>query len=280
MKKIMLFLITLVVLMFCGFYFHFQNTALQVTKIVIEDDKIPENFNKYRIIQLSDFHNTTSKKLSNKLIEEIQKQKPNIIVVTGDLIDSRRTNVEVAINFLKAIKDVAPIYYVTGNHESRISKYKHLKEEMNNLGINVLENKVLEIKKDNAIVNLIGINDPSFSNTTEFEDWEIIKSEINSLNYNDDFYTILLSHRPEVFDTYVNENINLIFSGHAHGGQIRLPFIGGIYVPSQGLFPKYTSGKYVEKNTTMIVSRGIGNSLFPFRINNRPELIVVELKSK
>ena len=100
------------------------------------------------------------------------------------------------------------------------------------------------------------------------------------MSYNKDIYTILLSHRPELFDTYVSENINLIFSGHAHGGQIRIPFVGGIVAPNQGLFPKYTSGKYEEKNTTMIVSRGIGNSIIPFRINNRPELIVVELRSK
>lgn len=280
MKKIVIISLIVILLLFCGFYLYFQNTALQVTKFFIVDSKIPKSFNNYRIIQLSDFHNTTSKKLTNQLVEEITKEEPNIIVITGDLIDSRRTNVDVAIDFLGKIKDIAPIYYVSGNHESRISEYETLKKEMNDLGINLLDNEVIEIQKKDDIINLIGIDDPSFSNTIEVDDCEIIEDQIKSVNYDENFYTILLSHRPEAFKTYVNENINLIFSGHAHGGQIRLPFIGGIFVPNQGFFPKYTSGKYEEKNTTMIVSRGIGNSLFPFRINNRPELIVVELKNK
>ena len=280
MKRIIIISLIVILLLFCGFYLYFQNTALQVTKFFIVDSKIPKSFNNYRIIQLSDFHNTTSKKLTNQLVEEITKEEPNIIVITGDLIDSRRTNVDVVINFLGKIKDIAPIYYVSGNHESRISEYETLKKEMNGLGINLLDNKVIEIQKKDDIINLIGIDDPSFSNTIEVDDCEIIEDQIKSVNYDENFYTILLSHRPEAFKTYVNENINLIFSGHAHGGQIRLPFIGGIFVPNQGFFPKYTSGKYEEKNTTMIVSRGIGNSLFPFRINNRPELIVVELKNK
>ena len=280
MKKIVIISLIVILLLFCGFYLYFQNTALQVTKFLIVDSKIPKNFNNYRIIQLSDFHNTTSKKLTNQLVEEITKEEPDIIVITGDLIDSRRTNVDVAIDFLGKIKDIAPIYYVSGNHESRISEYETLKKEMNDLGINLLDNEVIEIQKKDDIINLIGIDDPSFSNTIEVDDSEIIENQIKSINYDENFYTILLSHRPEAFKIYVNENINLIFSGHAHGGQIRLPFIGGIFVPNQGFFPKYTSGKYEEKNTTMIVSRGIGNSLFPFRINNRPELIVVELKNK
>lgn len=280
MKKIVIISLIVILLLFCGFYLYFQNTALQVTKFLIVDSKIAKSFNNYRIIQLSDFHNTTSKKLTNQLVEEITKEEPDIIVITGDLIDSRRTNVDAAIDFLGKIKDIAPIYYISGNHESRISEYETLKKEMNDLGINLLDNEVIEIQKKDDIINLIGIDDPSFSNTIEVDDSEIIEDQIKSINYGENFYTILLSHRPEAFKTYVNENINLIFSGHAHGGQIRLPFIGGIFVPNQGFFPKYTSGKYEEKNTSMIVSRGIGNSLFPFRINNRPELIVVELKNK
>lgn len=279
-KRIIIISIILIILLLLGFYLNFENTTLQVTNYDISDSKIPEEFNNYRIIQISDFHNTTLKKLSSDLLEEIKKQAPDIIVITGDLIDSRKTDVNVAIKFLKGIKDIAPIYYVTGNHEARLSEYKKLKEEMNNLGINVLENQAIEIQKNDALLNLIGVDDPSFANEIGVEDGEILRTEISSLSYNKDIYTILLSHRPELFDTYVSENINLIFSGHAHGGQIRIPFVGGIVAPNQGLFPKYTSGKYEEKNTTMIVSRGIGNSIIPFRINNRPELIVVELRSK
>lgn len=277
-KMIIIVSIILIMMLLFGFYLYFQNTVLEVTKHEILDSKIPENFNNYKIIQISDFHNTSSKKLSNMVVSEIKKQAPDMIVITGDFIDSRNTNLNVSINFLKEIKDIASIYYIAGNHESRTSEYKKLKSEMLSLGINILENKVIEIQKDNDILNLIGINDPSFTNNALVEDSEIIKTEINDLIYNKDNYTILLSHRPESFKIYVDENIDLIFSGHAHGGQIRIPIIGGIVAPNQGLFPKYTTGKYVKEDTTMIVSRGIGNSLFPFRINNRPELIVVNLK--
>lgn len=279
-KRIIVISIIMIILLLLGFYLNFENITLQVTNYDISDSKIPEEFNNYKIIQISDFHNNTLTKLSSDLLKEIKEQEPNIIVITGDLIDSRKTDVNIAIKFLKEIKDIAPIYYVTGNHEARLSEYKKLKEEMNNLGINVLENQAIEIQQNDALLNLIGVEDPSFTNEIGVEEGEILRTEISGLNYNKDIYTILLSHRPELFDTYVSENINLIFSGHAHGGQIRIPFVGGIVAPNQGLFPKYTSGKYEENNTTMIVSRGIGNSIIPFRINNRPELIVVELRSK
>ena len=128
---------------------------------------------------------------------------------------------------------------------------------MSNLGVNILENKVEILKQNDSEINLIGINDPNFNHEFVITDSEVIQTEIEKLEYDKESYTILLSHRPEVFETYVSENIDLIFTGHAHGGQIRLPFVGGIIAPNQGLFPKYTSGKYEEKNTTMIVNRGI-----------------------
>ena len=271
LKKIIM-IYSVIILFLCGFYLNFENTTLQVTKYDITDNKLPENFNNFKIVQISDYHNTNSTKLSKNLIKEIKKQEPNIIVLTGDLIDARKTNINIAINFIKQIKDIAPIYYITGNHEASSSEYKKLKEEMINLGINILENKVAVIQKNNEQLNLIGINDPKFTKEVSIGDSEIIRRQIDNLKYDKDIYTILLSHRPEAFNTYVNKNINLILSGHAHGGQIRIPFIGGVIAPNQGLFPEYTSGKYKKENSTMVVSRGIGNSIIPFRINNRPEL--------
>lgn len=279
-KRTIIILIIAMIILLLGLYLYLENATLQVTKFDITNSKIPKDFNNYIIIQVSDFHNTTSEKLYNYLVKEIETQKPNIIALTGDLIDSRKTDINAAINFLKDIKDIAPIYYVTGNHEARVSEYSKLKEQMNILGVNILENKAIAIRKNNSTLNLIGINDPSFANENTVSDNEIIRTEINNLDYDKDIYTILLSHRPEVFNTYVSEKIDLVFTGHAHGGQIRIPFIGGVVAPNQGFLPEYTSGKYEENNTTMIVSRGIGNSIFPFRINNRPELVVIKLNSK
>ena len=279
-RRTIITLIIAIIILLSVIYLYIENTTLQVTKFEITNSKIAEDFNNYKIIQVSDFHNTTSEKLYNDLVEEIKTQKPNIIALTGDLIDSRKTDINVAIEFLKDIKDIAPIYYVTGNHESRVDEYSQLKEQMKSLGVNILDSKAIVLKQKETKINLIGIADPNFSNEVAVSDSEIIKTEINALEYDKNSYTILLSHRPEAFNTYVSENIDLVFTGHAHGGQIRIPFVGGVVAPNQGFFPKYTSGKYVEKNTTMIVSRGIGNSIIPFRINNRPDLIVVELRSK
>jgi predicted MPP superfamily phosphohydrolase len=101
---------------------------------------------------------------------------------------------------------------------------------------------------------------------------------LDNLMHEEDKYSILLSHRPELFHIYVDNNIDLVLSGHAHGGQFRIPFIGGIVAPNQGLFPKYDAGLFGEKETNMIVSRGIGNSIIPFRFNNPPEIIIIELQ--
>ena len=278
MKKItIIFSIICLLLILCGIYFYFENTTLEVSTYQIATNKIPNEFNNYKIIQISDFHNNTSSKLTKKLIAEIKNQKPNIIVITGDLIDSTKTNVDIAIDMIKEIIEIAPIYYVTGNHEARTNEYDNLKSQMIELGVKILENEAQEIQLNNSTINILGINDPSFNKERDILDSEIVKSNMENIRYNEDDFTILLSHRPEVFKIYVEKNIDLVFTGHAHGGQIRLPFIGGIIAPNQGAFPEYTDGIYREKDTTMVVSRGIGNSIIPFRVNNRPELVIVEL---
>ena len=194
-------------------------------------------------------------------------------------------------NFIKKINDIAPIYYVSGNHENLIDKKsnKELEDKLIESKVNIINNKVENIIIDNQKINIIGINDPlsidDIKNTEKNSaiklktdnDSDYVKSALNDINYDKSLYTILLIHRPELFDTYVSENINLVFTGHAHGGQFRFPFSNGLIAPNQGLFPKYTSGMFTKNNTSMIVSRGIGNSVIPYRINNKPELVVVKL---
>ena len=127
----------------------------------------------------------------------------------------------------------------------------------------------------------MGIEDPDFYNVIGSEaEKETARSNIEKLQYTEDDFSLLLSHRPELFDVYVEEEVDLVLTGHAHGGQFRLPVIGGLVAPNQGLFPKYDSGMFVEDDTHMIVSRGIGNSIIPLRINNPPEIVVVKLTAK
>ncbi|HCX05009.1 MAG TPA: phosphoesterase, partial [Clostridiales bacterium] len=131
---------------------------------------------------------------------------------------------------------------------------------------------------DNESINIMGLKDPAFlsSNYLEGINTREIEEFLSTYESRKDF-EIVLSHRPELLNLYEKYNIDIIFAGHAHGGQIRLPFIGGILAPDQGFFPKYDEGRYDGGNTTMYVSRGLGNSIFPIRVFNRPELVVVNL---
>ena len=148
-------------------------------------------------------------------------------------------------------------------------------------GVIVLEDVRIEISLEGEAITLIGINDPSYQTDYLFGDSEtVMNTKLEELHTENSEFTVLLSHRPELFDTYVDQDIDLVLSGHAHGGQFRLPFIGGLVAPNQGLFPEYDAGIYTEDNTNMLVSRGVGNSIFPFRINNRPEVILIELQAK
>ena len=148
-------------------------------------------------------------------------------------------------------------------------------------GVIVLEDKAVQLERSGSLLTLIGLSDPNFAirNNLFNEVPAMISTKLNDLTKDETNYTILLSHRPELFDTYVSCGVDLVLSGHAHGGQFRLPLIGGLVAPNQGFFPKYDAGLYTEGSTNMIVSRGIGNSIIPLRFNNRPEIVLVEFRA-
>ena len=277
MKKF--FKIILIIIIMTSLYLYYENNKLQISNYNIINDSIPNDFNNYKILQISDFHNTKSKILTKDLIKEIKKQNPNIIVLTGDIIDSRKIAINLAINFIKEINDIAPIYFISGNHEANINNYQEFQDKLKENNVIILDNKVQILEMNESKINLIGIDDPMMKHSPYESDEDIVNSELKLIDYNKKNYSILLSHRPELFETYANNDIDLVLSGHSHGGQIRIPFIGGLVAPNQGLFPKYTSGKNENNKTTMIISRGIGNSILPFRINNRPELIIITLNN-
>lgn len=256
------------------------NTALVLNEYTISNEKLPPAFSGFRIAQVSDLHNTQIGKNNENLLEMLRNAKPDMIAITGDLIDSRNTDLSVALDFVAQAVKIAPCYYVSGNHEARVSEYPALKAELCRLGVTVLENQSLSITSNGDSITLIGVNDPSFETDYLLGDAQsLMDSTLQALAPQEESFTILLSHRPELFSVYAKNEIDLIFSGHAHGGQFRLPFIGGLFAPNQGFFPEYDAGSYINGNTQMIVSRGLGNSLFPFRFNNRPEVILIELHS-
>ena len=257
------------------------NTALKINEFEILSDRIPQGLDGFRIAQVSDLHNAEFGEENWKLIKMLSQTDPDIIVLTGDLIDSRQTDLDVALEFAWQAGKIARVYYVSGNHEARVPEYEDLKIGLVKAGVVILENQKVQITREGESITLMGIDDPSFQENYLFGDAEgVAKQAISDLQDASDGYTILLSHRPELFDTYVDSGVDLVFSGHAHGGQFRLPFVGGLAAPNQGLFPKYDAGKFTEENTTMIVSSGVGNSIIPIRFNNRPEIVVVQLKSQ
>ncbi|MGM9552321.1 MAG: metallophosphoesterase [Clostridia bacterium] len=267
-KKYILAIFIAVIAIVSGIMIYVGNSAVGITQYEISDKKIPESFSNFRIAQISDLHNTDN---NEKIIGKLKSVKPDIIVITGDMIDARNTKVSVALDFTERAVKIAPVYYVTGNHEARrITQYNFLKEGLIDLGVSVMENTVTEIEKNGEKITLIGLHDTGFDFNTG------IDYSLKSVLPDNESYKILLAHRPEYFEKY--KGVDLVFSGHAHGGQVRLPFIGGLFAPGQGIFPKYDGGVYQDGDLTMVVSRGLGNSLFPFRVNNNPEIVVVTLK--
>ena len=260
-----------VVIICLSFYLHWNNTALEVTHYTVSSGRVPESFDGYKIVQISDLHNTEFGKDNSRLLYEIRQLHPDMIVLTGDLIDSRRTNIDIAVEFAGQAAQIAPVYYAPGNHEARLSDPHILYAMLTDAGVNVLLDQSVTVWQDSDKLQLVGAVDRAPKKESELAD------VLPSLLPEEDF-TILLSHRPEYFDTYVLCGADLIFTGHVHGGQFRLPFIGGLFTPSQGFFPKYDDGVFTSGKTNMVISRGLGNSLFPFRLNNRPEIVVVTLQ--
>lgn len=257
------------------------NTAIQLTYVRIIDEKIPDEFEGFSILHISDLHNAEFGKKQDRLLKAIKGSSADMIVITGDLIDSNHTDIKKAMDLIDGAVKFAPVYYVSGNHEAWSEYYSVLKKQMLMAGVKMLEDEGIEIKRNGASITLLGINDPDFvSGLDWFETQAFVGSILKNIAGEENKYRILLSHRPELLDVYADNNINLVLCGHAHGGQVRLPFIGGLVAPNQGFFPKYYEGVYQKEQTKMIVSRGLGNSIIPLRINNRPELVIVELSGR
>lgn len=278
LNKKMGLIVSILVILCLGIWTLWGNTALEVNEYEIVSDRIPEAFSGFRIAQVSDLHNAEFGEGNEKLIELLSQTDPDMIVITGDLIDSRHTDIEIALEFARQAIKLAPVYYVSGNHEARVHEYEDLKMGLAEAGVIVLEDQKVQITREGESIIIMGIDDPSFQEDYLFGDAaSVTSSALSELQNESDRYTVLLAHRPELFETYVEAGVDLVFSGHAHGGQFRLPFVGGLVAPNQGFFPEYDAGLFSEGSTTMIVSRGVGNSIIPIRFNNRPEIVLVDL---
>lgn len=219
-------------------YLYNANTNLKTKKYTIKNEKLPVNFNGYKILHISDFHNTNSKRIKTKILQSISKNKPDIIVITGDLIDSRRTNIYTVKELLITIVDFVPVYYVFGNHESRLRDIQMLINEVKSIGVNVLRNETIDIFKDNECIKITGLEDPAFyiPLETSHELTNYINKILQAILKKDNKFNVLITHRPEYITQYAQHNYEIVFAGHAHGGQIRLPIFGGVIAPRSRIF--------------------------------------------
>lgn len=257
------------------------NVTLSVEKFNTNPDKldIPGG---YKIAHISDYHNTKNIFLNDAVVASLKEEKPDVIFITGDLVDSRKTDIQKGIAFVSEIIEVAPVYYVTGNHECNISidsqsDFDNMIADLETLGVEVLRGEKAVIKLENGEeINLYGIDDPYFHCSSMLEVTGTTNELCSELDI-DKGYNILLAHHPEQLDVYSLYGFDVVFSGHAHGGQARL-FGVGFVAPDQGIFPKYTSGLYTNGKTLLVVSRGIGNSIAPVRIFDRPHIIYATIE--
>lgn len=278
-NKFLRLIVALAVLVIAAIRVIMGNSHVGVTRYEVESSRIPAAFDHFKIAVISDLHNAEFGTDNSHLLKLIEFEAPDMIAITGDLIDSNRTDLGIAEEFIDQVVDIAPCYYVTGNHEAWIgAEYQEPEKMLLDKGVIVLHDETVKLVRDDGSIQIAGLDDPAFSGEAAADGEELIKSRLKDMEI-DDSFCILLSHRPEIFDVYVSMDIDLVLSGHAHGGQFRLPFMGGLIAPDQGFLPEYDAGKYIEDNTLMIVSRGLGNSIIPIRFNNDPELVIVELKS-
>ncbi len=268
--------LVLLVLISCDF-------RLKTVYYTVDSDKISAPI---RIALLTDLHSCRYGENQKNLIEAVQKQNPDIVLLGGDIFDDKvpRKNAELTV---KQLAEQYPCYYVTGNHEYWSREVGKILDIIKGYGVTVLSGACDSIEINGQIINICGVDDPDV--TVYLAEGVPMVEQLASAEKaaqeteqtaGKEVFTILLSHRPELFETYQNYDFDLVFSGHAHGGQWRIPgILNGLYVPNQGLFPKYAGGRYAYADGTMIVSRGLARESTPVpRIFNRPELVIVEVK--
>ncbi len=281
--KIIIFIaVPLILIAGLAFYIMQQNTVLQITEIEYINENFPERFDELVVCHISDLHNAEFGAEQQELLDAVYAGSPDIIVITGDLIDRRNYDLDTSMEFINSAIRIAPIFYVSGNHEAWSGKYDEIKKTLTEASVVVLDNESITISTGiDDYIDILGLSDPGFTTEENSDEYSTVDIETLLEEWSEsDNFKILLSHRPELFDIYVENNIDMVFSGHAHGGQAILPIIGPLYAPNQGFFPDYTEGMYTEENTSMVVSRGLGNSIIPIRVFNNPEILFVTMKNK
>lgn len=259
------------------------NARVWNARVEIRDEKIPAAFDGFILCQVSDVHNEARGEGNAALLRALREAAPDLICITGDFLDSRRTDLDFALELAGQLAEIAPAVYVTGNHEARRMDLSALEAGLAARGVRVLRDDWMPLARGGEEIALLGLDDPGFA---AGEDWTLAEGLDQTqarlsalLAQAGDRFSLVLSHRPELLPAYAEAGADLVLSGHAHGGQVRLPGIGGLFAPGQGILPRLTSGVYERGETRLVVSRGLGNSSFPLRVFNPPEIVTVTLRA-
>lgn len=259
------------------------NARVWNARVEIRDEKIPAAFDGFILCQVSDVHNEARGEGNAALLRALREAAPDLICITGDFLDSRRTDLDFALELAGQLAEIAPAVYVTGNHEARLKDLSALEAGLAARGVRVLRDDWMPLARGGEEIALLGLDDPGFA---AGEDWTLsegldqTQARLSALLAQaGDRFSLVLSHRPELLPAYAEAGADLVLSGHAHGGQVRLPGIGGLFAPGQGILPRLTSGVHARGETRLVVSRGLGNSAFPLRVFNPPEIVTVTLRA-
>ena len=247
-----------------------SHNSLQVEQFTLQSSHLPSPFHGLRIVQLSDLHGRQFGKDNRRLIKAVQEQKPDMIAVTGDLLDEEHREVDSILPLMKALVETAPTYYITGNHEWAAHIVPELTEKLESVGVRCLRNEFEPIEKLGCRIVVAGVDDPN--GPADQKTPQQLAAELKR-RYEGNFW-LLLAHRNVDYYEYAGLGADLILTGHAHGGVIRLPGTDGLVGPRLEWFPTWTDGIYLDFATPMFVSRGLGG----FRLFNRPQVAVLELK--
>lgn len=274
----------LVALLGAALFFRWQNDSIQVERFECVSAKIPAAFDGFVVVCVADLHEKEFGPNNARLFAKIRAANPDVIAISGDLLIDPPLNVEFARQFITDAVKIASVYYVSGNHEAIAptqTDYLPFLTALKEAGATVLDGEKVELKRGDESIIIAGVADPLLEYKTDKRlSFKRLVDRKLSRFPPDERFTLLVSHRPELAELYAKHGVDLALTGHAHGGQIRFPFVGGLFAPNQGFFPRYDGGAYKIGESTTIVSRGLGPSVFPTRLFNRPHLVVCELKTR
>lgn len=261
---------------------YISTNVIKTKKYQVKNSKLPEEFDGLKIAHISDVHSKIFGKDNFGVIDIVIKENPDIVIMSGDIIDKREEDIEKFVSMYKKIYERYPTYYSIGNHERKLGwkKYKKYLKMLQMCGVHVIINGSEKLIKNDKhiIINALKFREnmqPKVLTKEKEEEFiSYMKNKLKNLDTKD--FNILIAHDPENFKMYKQLGVDLVFSGHVHGGLIRFGKIC-LLSPRRTFFPKYSYGKNTEENTTIITSAGMGKATLPIRLFNRPEIVIVTL---